>query len=111
MKKAMVYVLALTLAFSALLAGCGEIRGTDGKTTMPTSTPQQTGFPETMMPNAEDGVVNDRDGIITDGDNGTVNRDEQIHTGENQMRTGTGAGTGGTGNGYTAPGSGLIGKR
>ena len=103
MKKAMVYVLALTLSFSALMAGCGENRGTDGKTTMPTSTPQQTASPETILPNAEDGVVNDRDGIITDNDNSAGNGNEENHTGEKKTHTGTGAGTGGTVKGYTAP--------
>ena len=32
MKKAMIYILAFTLAFSTLLTGCGEIRGRDDKT-------------------------------------------------------------------------------
>ena len=70
MKKAMVYVIALTLALSALLAGCGETRRTDGEATAPTATPQQTMVPESMMPNPEDGIVRDGDGIITDGDTG-----------------------------------------
>ena len=72
MKKTMVYVIALTLAFTTLLAGCGEMRGTDGTPATPSATPMQTSLPETMMPNPEDGVVNDRDGIITDNDNGNV---------------------------------------
>ena len=70
MKKAMVYVLALTLAFSVLLAGCGETRGTDDRTTAPSATPQQTMIPDTTMPDPRDGEVRDRDGIITDGDTG-----------------------------------------
>lgn len=70
MKKAMIYICALTLAFSALLAGCGETRRTDGDATMPTATPEVTILPETMMPDAADGEVRDRDGIITDSDSG-----------------------------------------
>ena len=71
MKKSMVYVIALTLAFSTFLAGCGEMNGTNG-VTKPTEKPLETILPETMMPKPEDGVVNDTDGIITDSDNGTV---------------------------------------
>ncbi len=69
MKKTMIYILALTLAFSTLLAGCGEVR--DDKTP-PAETPQATILPETMMPDPADGEVRDRDGIITDGNNGNV---------------------------------------
>lgn len=69
MKKTMIYILALTLAFSTLLAGCGEMR--DDKTP-PAETPQATILPETMMPDPADGEVRDRDGIITDGDSGNV---------------------------------------
>ena len=69
MKKAMVYIVALTMAFSAMLAGCGEMRGTDGNTTAPTATPKVTASPETLMPDPADGVVEDRDGIITEKDN------------------------------------------
>lgn len=72
MKKAMVYVIALSLSLTALLTGCGEMRGTDGRTSSPTATPAQTVLPETMMPDPEDGVVRDSDGIITDGDSGTT---------------------------------------
>ena len=63
MKKTMIYILALTLAFSTLLAGCGEMR--DDKTP-PAETPQATILPETMMPDPADGEVRDRDGIITE---------------------------------------------
>ncbi len=67
MKKAMIYICALTLAFSTLLAGCGEMR--DDKTP-PAETPQATILPETMMPDPADGEVRDSDGIITDDDSG-----------------------------------------
>ena len=70
MKKAMIYILAFTLAFSALLSGCGEIRGRGGDKTAPTETPEATILPETMMPDPADGEVRDSDGIITDGDSG-----------------------------------------
>ena len=70
MKKAMVYILALTMAFTALLSGCGEMRGTDGSAVNPTAAPKVTVVPETMMPDPADGVVEDRDGIITEQDNG-----------------------------------------
>ena len=72
MKKAMVYICALTLAFSALLSGCGEMRRTDGGTTQPTATPDVTVLPESMMPDVADGEVRDRDGIITEGDKGNA---------------------------------------
>ncbi len=71
MKRTMVFALALTLAFSTLLAGCGEMNGTGGKTGLPTPTPQQTAAPGTMTPDPADGVVRDQDGIITDGDTGS----------------------------------------
>lgn len=72
MKRTMVYVLALTLAFSTLLAGCGEMtNGKDGKTGTPTAAPQQTVVPGTVTPDPADGVVRDQDGIITDGDTGS----------------------------------------
>ena len=70
MKKAMVYICALSLALSALLAGCGETRRTDSNVATPTPTPEVTLLPESMMPDAADGQVRDRDGIITEGDNG-----------------------------------------
>ena len=73
MKRAMVYLLALTLAFSAMLAGCGEMRGTGTDSVRPTETPAPTVLPETVMPDPADGEVRDRDGIITDGDSGMVN--------------------------------------
>ena len=73
MKKAMIYIIALTLAFSALLAGCGEIRGRGDDKTAPAETPEATILPETMMPDPADGEVRDRDGIITDGDSGNGN--------------------------------------
>ena len=70
MKKAMIYILALTLAFSTLLAGCGEMRGTNNDKTPPSETPETTVLPETMMPDPADGEIRDSDGIITDGDSG-----------------------------------------
>ena len=71
MKKAMVYILALTLAFSTLLAGCGEMGGTNRDKNAPAKTPQATILPETMMPDPADGEVRDSDGIITDNDSGS----------------------------------------
>lgn len=81
MKKAMIYICALTLAFSALLSGCGEMRRTDGGTTQPTATPEATVLPETLMPDIADGEVRDRDGIITDGDSGNASSMPEIGTG------------------------------
>ncbi len=87
MKKELAYICALTVAFSTMLAGCGEMRGTPGETTAPTNTPAATIIPETAMPKPEDGIVNDKDGIITENDNG------EIRTGENSMdNTKSGAG-------------------
>ena len=72
MKKTMVYVLALTLAFSALLSGCGDMRRPEGSKATPTAAPQQTVQPGTMTPDPKDGVVRDDDGIITKEDSGNV---------------------------------------
>jgi len=92
MKKAMVYICALTLALSALLTGCGEMRRTDGGATQPTATPDVTVLPESMMPDVADGEVRDRDGIITEGDNGSAST--QPKTGAGIDATGkTAAGT------------------
>ncbi len=96
MKKGMIYVAALTLCIAIALAGCGEMRSTDGGAVPPTSTPVQTMLPETMMPQPEDGVVRDRDGIITDGDSGTVS---------------DGAESGSAGNGTGIPKTAESGKR
>lgn len=74
MKKTMVYILALSMAFSALLSGCGENKNNRPNTT-PTVNPTATNAPATMMPDPEDGNVNDNDGIITDGDNGPLTDD------------------------------------
>lgn len=83
MKKAMIYICALTLAFSALLAGCGETRRTDGGAAAPTATPapEATILPETMMPDAADGEVRDRDGIITDSDSGNTEKTPKARAG------------------------------
>ena len=106
MRKAMVYILALTLAFSTLLAGCGEnTKDRDG--TKETQKPQTSAAPETMMPDPEDGVVKDDDGIITDGDTGSVTDDNVLNNdgsregvigGMDNGITGNGMGNG-TGNG------------
>jgi len=94
MKKAMMYICALTLAFSALLSGCGEISRPDGGAAAPTATPEVTVLPESMMPDAADGEVRDRDGIITDGDTGSGNGNVLPETGTgNKTENGTGTGT------------------
>lgn len=99
MKKAMVYILALTMVFSALLSGCGENKGGNATpTATPTATPSATVPPASMTPAPEDGIVNDEDGIITDDDNGADVED--ILPGDGNDRTENGAGTGTmTGNG------------
>ena len=73
MKNTMVYLLALALAAAAFLTGCGEMRKPSGGAADPSATPTQTAFPETMMPDPEDGIVRDRDGIITEEDNAGSN--------------------------------------
>ena len=100
MKRTMVFVLALTLAFSTLLAGCGEMNNAkDGKTGMPTATPQQTAAPGTVTPDPADGVVRDKDGIITDGDTGNpaTSAPQSVLPESSQRPAGGTAGNGGTG--------------
>lgn len=67
MKRAMTYILALTMVFSLMLSGCGVNRT---ETTAPTQKPETTILPETMMPDPDDGIVRDDDGVITDDDTG-----------------------------------------
>ena len=74
MKRAMVYLIAISALVSALLSGCGEM-GTKAPATTPapsaTVKPQETMLPETMLPDESDGIVKDTDGIIEDSDTGT----------------------------------------
>ena len=69
MKKTMVWLLALSVLCAALLTGCGEMAG-DGNGNNTTGAPASPsdGVPETMLPDVNDGFVDDTDGIITDGD-------------------------------------------
>ena len=86
MKKTMVYILALSLALTMLMAGCGE--RTDNKTdAVPTQTPlpQNTVLPETMMPDPEDGVVDDVDGVITETEKEIQNEKNRIEAGVNDL--------------------------
>ena len=94
--KRKIYSAIMITAACLALAGCGEMRSTDGGAVPPTSTPVQTMLPETMMPQPEDGVVRDRDGIITDSDSGTVS---------------DGAESGSAGNGTGIPKTAESGKR
>ena len=82
MKKTMVYILALSMAFSMLLAGCGEKQKEQPN---PTTTPALTDQPTTMMPDPDDGSVNDDDGIITDNDNGPLDSDDPGRAGVNDL--------------------------
>lgn len=69
MKKTMVWILVLSVLCAALLTGCGEMAGDGNNTTgRPTSGSDNT--PETMLPDVNDGVVDDTDGIISDFDTG-----------------------------------------
>ena len=105
MRRAIVYILVLTMAASVLLTGCGENRGdrnrvTETKEPQSTAGPQASAeptlLPESMMPDVEDGVVKDSDGIIRDSDNGKTGTDGRITTGENSMdgKNGNTVGTG-----------------
>lgn len=75
MKKTMVCILTLTVLCAALLAGCGETAG-DGNHTTGTANGGNNGtavnptdnVPETMLPDVNDGIVDDTDGIIDDLD-------------------------------------------
>lgn len=105
MKKAMVYILALTMLFTVMLSGCGENRGNgnNGGTD-----PKNTDIlPEVSMPVVEDGEVEDTDGIITDDDNGTGT----VTGGDTGMGNNGGNGTGntGAGNGNGNGGNGTTG--
>ena len=71
MKKTMVWILALTVLCAALLTGCGETAGSgNGNNTADTPASGSDNAPETMLPDVNDGFVDDTDGIITDGDTG-----------------------------------------
>lgn len=90
MKKAMVLITALSLLTVSLLTGCGTTNDRDGNTQRPpeatntqppaaTQQPDQNGIlPDDMMPDREDGEVDDNDGVITEhekpdtGSNGTM---------------------------------------
>ena len=98
MRKAMVYILALTLTFSALLAGCGE-NTNDRDTVKDTQKPQTSAAPATMMPDPEDGVVKDDDGIINDGDTGSNSDDNVLNNGDGRDDGIVGTDNGITGNG------------
>ena len=75
MKRAMVYILILTMAFSVLLSGCGEKKpGSSGADAA--QQPKTTVQPETMMPDPDDGVVKDTDGKITEDDTGSIETDK-----------------------------------
>ena len=68
MKRAMVYLIAISTLLTALLSGCGEMKRPG--TADPTPAPKETVSPADMMPDESDGIVNDTDGIITEDDNG-----------------------------------------
>ena len=108
MKKVMVFVLALSLALSAMLAGCGEMRGRDDRTTAPTATPKQTIVPDTTTPDPQDGIVRDDDGIITESDSGGA-AGNTPEAPANSARPDTG--TSGTNSGTAASGNALSAKR
>ena len=51
MKRAMVYLIALSALVTALLSGCGEMgTKTPTATAAPTTQPQESMLPESMMP-------------------------------------------------------------
>ena len=107
MKRAMVYLIAISAVFTVLLSGCGET-GTKvpPATAAPTAQPQETLLPESMLPDESDGIVTDKDGIITESDNpGTSGEDDGLNgdTGANGSIVGSGLtdGTAGTSNSGT----------
>ena len=70
MKKALIYILALS-ALCAALTGCGDTRDERNNTMDPASSPDllpdmEELIPGDMEPDMDDGIVNDTDGIITD---------------------------------------------
>lgn len=100
MKKTFVYVLLAVMMFT-VLSGCGEM-GSKGSDT-PKNSPAVTDKTDDMMPDVDDGVVNDGDGIITDGDTGTDSNGSGMGT---EPNGGTGTGTAGAG-GSTGEGTGV----
>ena len=77
MKKTMVCILTLTVLCAALLTGCGETAGdrnntagTGGNGNNGTAASPTDNVPETMLPDVNDGIVDDTDGIIDDFDTG-----------------------------------------
>ena len=110
MKRAMVYLIAISVLLTALLAGCGEIR-TGQSGTAPTNAPETMILPD-VTPDASDGMVGDTDGIITEGDNGTVSGSGMTDGNNSSMTGGSSSGTtGGTqSGGSTAAGANTLGK-
>ncbi len=105
MRRAIGYILALSMLCSVMLSGCGENRtdrnkvtetGTPQSTAAPQSSATPTLLPESMMPDVEDGVVKDDDGVISDTDTGKTAPDDTIAAGENSMdgNSGNSVGTG-----------------
>ena len=75
MKKYFVYFITV-LALSIALCGCGRDKVNDNSIVIsPTVSPATTIEPsESIMPELEDGAVNDEDGIIEDKDNGNATK-------------------------------------
>lgn len=70
MKRAMIYLIAISALLTAILSGCGEHAMKNPNPNAPTTTPDVTMQPEIGEPDVSDGVINDTDGMITEGDNG-----------------------------------------
>jgi len=71
MKRAMVYLIALSALAVTLLTGCGENRKTPAATATPKpEARQEEVVPGTGAPDIDDGIVKDTDGMIEDEDTG-----------------------------------------
>ena len=108
MKRAMVYILAMTMVFSVMLSGCGENR-TNEPATVPTDSPVTTVVPENMTPDTEDGVVKDRDGVITGSDTGDSVLDTERRSAAYNDMTGSAAAKSGTATGDVGNGTAVKG--
>ena len=107
MKRSIAILIAAAL-LTLLLTGCGEtVAERPSDTALPG--PETTLLPESMMPDPEDGLVNDQDGIIEPGDNGVTSGTGTSTQGTSgSVTSGTGTSTYGTSGSMTSGSAGAA---